>query len=410
LNEKPRYLRGTNICFYRFLEDPDRGALPWDDQWPVTLHKRFKDIHWEMARYCIGFPPERWYDICDSLGFMVQDEFPIWGIYHFETSQIAEEYRRWMRERWNHPCVVIWDAQNETVTPLTADAFRQTRGLDLSDRPWENGWSEPDRPTDPVESHPYLFNRYMNAKEPEEGYRKELFGAAQRPSNDATDRSATTRGTDSVFPNPLLINEYGWIWLNRNGTTTTLTDRVYETLWNGSKLTPKERLHIYARHLAILTEYWRAHRRAAGILHFCGLGYSRSEEPRGQTSDHFIDIRNLTFEPEFYKYVRPSFAPVGLMIDLWEKSYAPSATVTAPVYIINDLPETFEQEVVLTIEKEGREISAVRQHVSVEGYEVKVVPFEIKLPADAGDYLLKAEIRVNGEKVFSLRDIPVRKQ
>jgi hypothetical protein len=409
LNEKPYYLRGTNVCIYRFFEDPDRGVLPWDAQWPVTLHERFKDMHWDIARYCIGFPPERWYDVCDSLGFMVQDEFPIWGIYDFTVPRIAEEYRRWMRERWNHPSVVVWDAQNETVTPLTAEAFRQVRGLDLSNRPWENGWSEPDLPADPVESHPYLFSKYMRDTEPPEGYRKELFGTVRRPNNDATDRSATTRGTDRVFPNPLIINEYGWIWLNRNGSTTTLTDRVYETLWNGSQLTPQERLHTYARHLAMLTEYWRAHRRAAGILHFCGLAYSRSEAPRGQTSDHFIDIKNLVYEPEFYKYVRPAFAPVGLMIDLWEKSYVPAKTVTAPVFVVNDLPETFEQDVALTLEKDGREISVLRQRVSVGGYEVKTIPFEVALPSDAGDYLLKAEITVNGEKVFSLRDIPVRK-
>jgi hypothetical protein len=159
----------------------------------------------------------------------------------------------------------------------------------------------------------------------------------------------------------------------------------------------------------MLTEYWRAHRRAAGILHFCGLGYSRSEPPRGQTSDHWIDIRNLTFEPEFYKYVRPSFAPVGLMIDLWEKSYTPSETVTVPVYIINDLPEPFKRDVTLAIEEDGRAISTVVQRVSVGGYEVKVLPVEIELPADAGDYLMRAETIVNREKVFSLRDITVRK-
>jgi hypothetical protein len=95
------------------------------------------------------------------------------------------------------------------------------------------------------------------------------------------------------------------------------------------------------------------------------------------------------------------------MIDLWEKSYAPAKTVTAPVFVINDLPEAFEQDVVLTIEKDGREISVLRQRVAVGGYEVKVVPFEVALPSDAGDYLMKAEITVNGEKVFSLRDIPI---
>jgi len=79
LNEKPYYLRGTNVCIFRFFEDPNRGSLPWDKQWPVTLHERFKDMNWSVMRYCIGFPPERWYDICDSIGFMLQDEYPYWG-------------------------------------------------------------------------------------------------------------------------------------------------------------------------------------------------------------------------------------------------------------------------------------------------------------------------------------------
>jgi hypothetical protein len=341
---------------------------------------------------------------------MVQDEFPIWGIYQFKVPQIAEEYRRWMRERWNHPSVVIWDAQNETISPRTAEAAQQVRALDLSNRPWENGWSEPMAATDPVESHPYLFDTYSRDKvEPEEGYKKELFDTVRRPHNDASDRSATTRKTDSIFPNSLLINEYGWIWLNRNGTTTTLTDKVYEKFWNGSQLTPQERLHIYGRHLAMLTEYWRAHRQAAGVLHFCGLGYSRPEAPRGQTSDHWIDIRNLTYEPEFYQYVKPSFAPVGLMVDVWEKSYPAAGKLTVPVHVINDLEKPFKQKVILTLLKDDKIVSTRQQKVNVKPYQVETTPFEITLPEDAGDYLLKAEITVAGEQVFSIRDIPVKK-
>jgi hypothetical protein len=409
LNGEPYYLRGTNVCIFRFFEDPDRGALPWDPQWPITLHERFKDMYWEGARYCIGFPPERWYDICDSIGFFVQDEFPIWGVYDFSVPRIAEEYRRWMRERWNHPSVVIWDAQNETVTPLTTQAARQVRDLDLSGRPWENGWADPMEPSDPVESHPYLFSKYMWETEAPEGYKKELFGTVRRPHNDAGDQSETARKTGIPFPNPSIINEYGWIWLNRDGSTTTLTDNIYEKLWNGSQLTPQERLRIYGRHLAMLTEYWRAHRRAAGVLHFCGLGYSRSASPRGQTSDHFTDIRSLTLEPEFYRYVKPTFAPVGLMIDVWEKSYSAAAQLTVPVYVINDLQAPFEQEVTLDLLRDGQTVSTWRLPAKVSSYEVQTVSFELTLPSEPGEYQLKAGITWNSQPVFSLRDLSVGK-
>ena len=416
LNEKPYYMRGTNVCIFRFFEDPDRNSLPWDEQWPVTLHERFKDMNWSVMRYCIGFPPERWYEICDSMGFMLQDEFPLWGIRRtVKGEHIAEEYRRWMRERWNHPSVVIWDAQNETMTNETGIAINMVRGLDLSNRPWDNGWSAPASETDMLESHPYLYSRYNNKdnKEPEEGYKKELFGVIRRPDydsyggNDAADRLSKRDGVEYKFDNPILINEFSWLWLNRGGSTTTLTDNVYEALWPEAT-TDSERLYIYARREAEMTEYWRAHRKAFGVLHFCGLGYSRPDPPRGQTSDNFIDINNLIYEPSFYKYVKPAFAPVGLMIDIWEKKYTGGDKITVPVFVINDLEQPFNQEIQLNIVLDGQVVSTYKKDVNVKSFEVSVVPFDIVIPDKAGDYLLRGEYTIDNENVFSLRDMPVK--
>lgn len=418
LNGKPYFMRGTNVCIFRFFEDPDRGTLPWDDKWVIKLHEQFKSMQWNSIRYCIGLPPARWYEVADSLGFLIQNEYPVWTsvaggfekIYPKVTAEhLANEYRTWLPEHWNHPSVVIWDAQNESVTHIIGEAIGMVREMDLSDRPWENGWSEPGLSTDPIESHPYRFSRYRTDKEPPEGYKKYIFGKASRPDNDAAYHSLSTKGTGEVFPNPVIINEYGWIWLNRDGSPTTLTDNVYETLWKGSELTSQQRLTIYARHLAMLTEYWRAHRQVAGVLHFCGLGYSRPEEPRGQTSDHWTDIKNLTFEPEFYKYVKPSFAPVGLMIDVWEKSYSVGSKLEVPVFITNDLDVTFDREITLSLLRDDLMVSVQQKEVSVKAYDADVITFNLDLPDVSGDYQLKAEYTAeNGESVFSLRDIPVK--
>ena len=420
LNDKPYYIRGTNICIYRFFEDPDRGVLPWDDEWTVTLHERFRDMNWSVMRYCIGFPPERWYEICDSIGFLLQDEFPYWTLNRnpkptVKAQHLAEEYRRWMRERWNHPSVVIWDGQNESYSEETTLAIRMVRHLDLSNRPWENGWSPPVFKSDPVESHPYLYSRYNRpvAEEPEQGYKKDFFGEVRIPGSPATNvrgPRGVIREEGVTYNNPIIINEYGWIWLNRDGTTTTLTDYVYDHLFDSKNLTSQQRLEIYGRRLAELTEYWRAYRNdtgLAGILHFCGLAYSRSEEPRGQTSDHFIDIRNLIYEPNFYKYVKPAFAPVGLMIDTWEKEYTRGDKINVPVFIINDLEQPFDQEIQLSILRGEQVVSTLKKMVNVKPYEVLTVHFEITIPDQTGDYLLKGEYTLDGDNVFSLRDIPV---
>lgn len=50
---------------------------------------------------------------------------------------------RWMRERWNHACVVIWGAQNESLSAETGKARDAVRHLDLSNRPWDSDWGLP---------------------------------------------------------------------------------------------------------------------------------------------------------------------------------------------------------------------------------------------------------------------------
>ncbi|MBC7337443.1 MAG: hypothetical protein H5U01_14415, partial [Clostridia bacterium] len=59
LNGRIYPLRGTNVCIYRFFEDPARGNLPWREEWVRRLHETFRTMHWNSARYCIGFPPEK---------------------------------------------------------------------------------------------------------------------------------------------------------------------------------------------------------------------------------------------------------------------------------------------------------------------------------------------------------------
>jgi len=128
-----------------------------------------------------------------------------------------------------------------------------------------------------------------------------------------------------------------------------------------------------------------------------------------ENPDFEIDIRNLTFEPEFYKYVKPAFSPVGLMIDVWEKSCPADSKLTVPVYLINDLAHPVEKVIILTLEKDGKMIAILQKPASAKEYEVKTVRFKISIPEETGEYQLKATISVDGEEVFSVRDIFVVK-
>ncbi len=408
LNGEPYMMRGTNVCAYRFFEDAERGDRPWRAEWVRRLHQKFKTMHWNSIRYCIGFPPDFWYDIADEEGFLIQDEFPIWLLSEAPESPKAEkiipEYTEWMRERWNHPCVVIWDAQNESVTPETGKALQAVRQLDLSNRPWENGWSEPQSLTDTVEAHPYLFSALYNSSWGNAKFKslKDVVNVSPVPNLREAQRKLSV---------PIIINEYGWLWLNRDGTPTCLTANVYEKLL-GPNSTTEQRREVYAKYLAALTEFWRSGRKCAGVLHFCGLGYSRAgDKPRpegGATSDHFIDLEKLTFEPHFEKYVRDAFSPIGIMIDYWGQDVPAGSKYEFRVVVINDLGTDQQGTVRLRILKDGNVVAEQQKPCTVDTLGQKTLLFNPTLPSEPGLYLLSAELMTAGkDPVTSVRDLVV---
>lgn len=404
INGQHRYLVGSNVTIYRFFEDALRGNRPWDREWVRRLHRQFKTMHWDTLRYCIGFPPDFWYDIADEEGFLIQDEFPIWTLKEdpekVQAAKIVPEYVAWMRERWNHPCVVIWDAQNESISKETGLALQAVRHLDYSNRPWENGWAEPQSPTDCVESHPYLFSRGWSTNRVEAPFR-----FSEMPKVDPRPRLNKEQQALDV---PIIINEYDWLWITRDGNPTCLTKHNYDA-HVGAGASAEQRRMFHARGVAALTEFWRCHRKAAAVLHFCGLGYSRpGDRPRpegGATSDDFIDIASLEFEPLFKKHVRMSFNPVGLMLDFWEEQAAPGSERKVKVYVINDRQVPWQGDVRLRIE--GQEKVLARAACEVAPLGQQIVELGFRAPGSVGRYTLAAELIDGKETIQSLRDFQV---
>jgi len=324
LNGKIYYLRGSNITLHRFFEDENSGQLPWNEQ---CVRKLLIDIpkrlHWNSFRFCIGPVPDRWLDIADEAGLLIQNEFFIWGYRErWNTAEVIKQFTEWMRDNWNHPSVIIWDASNETTADIIGDTIiPAVRPLDLSNRLWDNGYNFPVGANDPIEDHPYHIVQ------------------ADIATKDYTIFEDMTGSMSDNWPHPsahaVIANEYGWLWVNRDGTPTWLTQRVWRKLAPGASA--RELIERNAYIVAALTEFFRANRGYAGVQHFV---YLTGSFPDAFTAYNFEDVVNLKLHPPFEDYMKEAFNPLGVYLHLWHQTLAAGSEKNFGVMMINDEYET----------------------------------------------------------------------
>lgn len=396
LNGKLYFLRGSNITLHRFFEDPQCKRLPWDRVWVrKLLIDQSKRMNWNSYRFCIGPVPDMWLDIADEAGLLVQNEFFLWnGREYFppyRTEELLAQYTEWIRDNANHPSVAIWDSNNETDAPILRDVIIPAmRKLDLSNRPWENGYGIPSGFDDPVEDHPYVFNNIYSGRDFQMVNLEKMTGA-----------KTTNAGHPSGHA--VIANEYGWLWLNRDGFPTRLTEKVYNYLL-GPNSTGQQRFELYAYYLAGLTEFWRAHRNFAGVLHFTTLTCSY---PGVKTSDHFKDVTTLELEPNFADWVRESFKPLGLYINFWQPTLKQAERRVYSVMMVNDEPRSIGGKLTVGFEPAGEK---VEQPFELPAYGQHTWNITVTAPERMGAYVLRAEALEAGkrEATVSRRKVEVR--
>jgi hypothetical protein len=389
LNGRPYFLRGSNITLHRFFEDTESGTLPWNEAW---LHRLLvvipKQMHWNAFRFCIGPVPDRWLEIADENGLLIQNEYMVWTgnnwgkfVADYDSDEMISEYSEWMRDNWNHPSVAIWDATNESWLPqFSSVIIPAVRNLDLSRRPWENSYNVPAGADDPVEDHQYLFyGTAMN--ELQAGHREFQMTDLESMMGPASNRPTIKTG------HAMILNEYGWLWLNRDGTPTLLTDKLYPRLL-GDRNTTENRFALQAYLLGGETEFWRAYRRYAGILHFV---YLTASGPKAFTSDHFVDLKNLKLEPHFEAAMEQAFNPLGVYLNFWNPVLNVGESRDYTIAMVNDedRPRAGKLRLVFT-DAAGKDIAAEETAFTLAPLGAQSYTITLKTPAVPGKYALQA--------------------
>ena len=265
------------------------------------------------------------------------------------------------------------------------------RGLDLSNRNWENSYNQPVGPDDPVEDHPYLMQGEATG-----GTAFQMTDLERRPG-----------GPKEALPaaRATILNEYGWLWLRRDGEPTVLTEKLYPKLL-GPGSTKEQRLELNAYLLGAKTEYWRAHRNYAAILHFV---YLTCSYPGVFTADHFEDVVALKLNPWFEDYMGEAMKPLGVYLNFFQPTLEAGKGRPFRVMMVNDLYEPARGELRLTLEGEdGREVAHAACPFELAALGTLTRDLELISPRAAGRYVLKATATsADGSRTVSRRKVAI---
>ena len=408
LNGDKFYLRGSNITLQRFFEDPDCQALAWDREWVKKLMVDLpKSIDWNAMRICVGIVPDFWYDLCDEYGIVLQNEWLYWQNHGWDE-QVRKEYTNWVWSDGNHPSIVIWDAINENWDSYIGNTLiPKLKELDPT-RIWDAGYMTSDQmgTNDEMdEPHPYRALTLMHSSELNDYFKNNPYNLGALHENWVGFSSILDAGV------PQLVNEYGWIWLWRDGRPSKLTLNNYN-YYLGENATPEQCRELQAYWLELETEWLRSERSVGGILAFCHLTNNY-----GFTGDWFInDIKDLEPSPAF-RWFKHCFAPSAVFIDLADRRYTkhleplkPGSDLVFNLVGVNDLNKESSGKVLLKLlDEKGTIISTQEESIVIEPFGKRLQPCLLKLPSKAGGYLLIAEYHEKGraKPVLSRRYLKV---
>ena len=321
---------------------------------------------------------------------------------HGWNDQIRQEYTDWVWSDGNHPSIVIWDAINENWDDYIGNILiPELKKIDDT-RIWDTGYMTSDEMTSDEMDEPHPYQGVIAWLQP--GASRDVY-----PLGNLDFKPASLQKIQEAS-SAQLVNEYGWIWLWRNGSPSKLTVETYN-YYLGRNSTPEQNWEFQAYWMQLETEWLRSEPATAGVLAFCYLTNNY-----GYTGDWFKgNIKNL--EPTItLDWLKHSFAPAATFINLTDERYIkmkqphePGSNLLFNLAGINNfsIPVNGTVEIKL-LDDNGNSPVKQKMDVSLQSFQRTDIPVSVILPEIAGGYILVAEFTpLNGEKVISRRFIRI---
>lgn len=362
LNGKPFKGRMVSVVWPRWVRNKEGHNLAWNDEWfKKNIVLRMKDLGANMLRFHLGNPPEKFIDMCDKYGLLVQYE---WSFFHGMTASeesLIEQWADWMDLGLEHPSVGLIHPYNETYGDQLKVAWSAIDKI-ITDYPplvLEE--------RDVIHVHKYWWSLFENV------------GIYY----DSLDQ----------FPRAIMVDEFGGNYLDSNydeGKYWTVKDTFRRFLGAGHTKEMRTEHHTLAN--VKIAEYWRR-LGAAGYSPFCALGSH-------EDGSHWFegDLKEGKPKP-VWNELAVVYSPLAVSMNLWDQNFTPEQEIDLPLHWFNDTEKDQDLIAELTI-KEGDFVVLSKELLcSVEAFSDLEKSVRLTMPKLKGTYRLQVTLKNRPKEV-----------
>jgi hypothetical protein len=356
LNNNPYKVRAGTVVWHRWSRNIENIDILYDTTWfKNNIIAPLKERGANTLRFHLGNPPERFLDLCDKYGLLVQYE---WIFFHgmpASEESLVEQWRIWLDLAMKHPSVALIHPYNETAEEQLETAWSALNEL-LPEYP---DLVVEDR--DVLHIHKYWWSLFENL--------------------------GLYFDTYDEFPKAIMVDEFGGNYLDGQynmGNYPTTPEAFLRFLGRGH--TAEQRMHHHTISNSRVAEYWRRIG-AAGFSPFCILGSK-------EDGNHWYvgDIHEGNLKP-VWNALTAAWSPKSVSIEIWDRNFIPGQTIAFPIHFFNDTDIEDSLRAEIRIEDlNGNVLYHHNFQKNIVAFSKKVDTFSLSLPQAEGKYLIKAEL------------------
>ncbi len=356
LNNFPFKARAATVVWHRWTRDPEGRELAYDTAWfRKNIIQALKDRGANTLRFHLGTPPERFLDMCDKYGLLVQYE---WHFFHGMTASpqsLMQQWQQWLDLAMRHPSVAIIHPYNETEGPELKTVWDVLGSLTQDYPPMVI--SE----RDVLHIHKYWWSLFEN--------------------------TGVYYDDAGQFPLAIMVDEFGGNYLDGQGNLggyKTVKESYLRFL--GRDHTRQMRLYHHTISNSRIAEYWRRIN-AAGFSPFCALG-----SPEDGNHWFLDDLRTGTPKP-VWNALTAAWSPVSVSLDVWDRHFTPGQMAELPVFAFNDLEQEHKAVIEVSIKDSlGNAVFTDTFNERLKPFSKLVVLKSVLVPQKTGKYTFQAKL------------------